>query len=188
MGVGGGWVACPTLTTEPSIMVYKAPARSPLPFIFQTSAEPTSYSTSACATLPPEELASPPYVPHSLTHTHCLRLGSPKETLRRGFVGQSFIRQSFQGKPVGEGEADPEGEETAKSCLTEGNWLHPSRNSRNSTRHAGPGVCTPPAGIGQGLPRGCKSPSTSHLPRACRLGGSGSLGIRNARSPRGGAA
>ena len=72
----GGYHVPFSVTTELSITGYKALGQSPLPFILQTSAQPTSH--------PPQGhplLSSSQYWP-VLPISPCLRFGSLKETLR----------------------------------------------------------------------------------------------------------
>lgn len=173
-------------------MISEALAQSPPPVLLQTSAQPSSRSPPADPPLSSQQnqpsSLSPSYGPHSLMSTPFLRLGSPKETLSRGFGGQWFIGQGFQGKPAREGKADPQREGSAQPCLVEGNWLNPPPRPPPGTQKAGWVTLdlesVPSSGHCQGLPRGCKFPGTAHFPSVCRLGGSGSWGARTSRSPR----
>ena len=82
-------------------MISEALAQSPPPVLLQTSAQPSSRSPPADPPLSSQQnqpsSLSPSYGPHPLMSTPFLRLGSPKETLSRGFGGQWLPGEASKG-------------------------------------------------------------------------------------------
>ena len=168
-------------------MISEALAQSPPPVLLQTSAQPSSRSPPADPPLSSQQnqpsSLSPSYGPHPLMSTPFLRLGSPKETLSRGFGGQWLPGEASKG---GESRPPKGGFSPALPCG--GKLAQPPPRPPPGTQKAGWVTLdlesVPSSGHCQGLPRGCKFPGTAHFPSVCRLGGSGSWGARTSRSPR----